>query len=94
MTLSDGSSLDSSFISFATIINPTITVYTTDSSKIGTYSLLIKGTITGQTNFNNATFSLVISDPCSASVISSSTIPDYTYDISSGLMTISTLSWS
>jgi hypothetical protein len=94
MTLIDGSSLDSSFILFTTTTTPTITVYTVDASKVATYSLLIKGTITGYTGFNTASFDLVINDACSASLITSTPISDYTYDISSGLMIISTLEWT
>lgn len=94
MTLSSGSSIDTTLITFTTA-TPSISVYTTDISKEGTYILKIIGTLNGYSISNSATFSLIVYDACTLSTISSTSISDYSYDISELTTdTIATLYWT
>jgi hypothetical protein len=94
MTLADGTSLTPTPVTF-TASSHSISTYTTNAAMIGTYSLLIKGTVTGYTNTNSVAFTLNVNDACSVTTITSTSISSYSYDIDAGTTnTIVTLAWT
>jgi hypothetical protein len=93
LSLVGGGAYDSTLITF-TSTTPSISVYTIDTSKENTYSLLLKGTLTGYSVSSSASFTLIVKDICSTSTISSSTIPSVSYTVSDTAALITTLAWT
>lgn len=93
MTLASGAAFDPSII---TITSSTrgLTVSTTDSTKAGVYSLLVRGTVTGFSDYDSALFDLTVTVNCSALVLTTAAIPDYSYLVSAATATIATLTWT
>jgi hypothetical protein len=95
ITTSTGGSVDNSVITVDDT-TPSISIYTSDSSKTGAYSLEITGTVSAYpTKTASVTFSLNVLDCCSGTTIISTSISDYTYYTASlSYDVISSLVWT
>ncbi len=63
LTTSTGAAIDSAVFTFSSSAM-TVTVSTTDKTKIATYSFILTGVITGDTTSATSTFSIVINSQC------------------------------
>jgi hypothetical protein len=88
VTLSDGSAIDSSLITF-TMASRTFSFYSIDNSKDGTYNLKVTGYFTGMpiNSYQSATFTLTVGPDCSTASITSSSLTSQSYTVNSGAST-------
>ena len=84
LALSDGSAFDSTLITFAAATR-TVSIYSTDNAKSGSYTLKVTGYFTGMasSSYASATFTLTVNPNCATATITSSTLTSQTYTVAS-----------
>jgi hypothetical protein len=88
---SDGTTADSTVVY---ISGSAIKVSTSSAAKVGTYSLEVIGSVASYTSAT-VYFTLYVTQVCASTVITSSAISSYSYDVDSGTTnTIATLAWT
>jgi hypothetical protein len=91
LTTSAGAAIDSTVFTFATSPSLKVTISTSDSNKIGTYTFLLYGSIDGRTSATT-TFTITINTKCYGQSVSSSSISDGSYDVASSSTIVETFS--
>jgi hypothetical protein len=92
---SDGSTYDSALFTSYTESTNILTIYSTDNSKVETYSLKVIGKLLYGPATKSYTFSVVVKHQCSLTVITSAPVSSATYDISeTNALSNGILTWS